>query len=129
MLEALTKIRINGWSDGTGFDFVIILLAAPSLITPFLDAEFGHIIIILRAGRFLRILRALRFIPNAERLWTGVGRALRASVGLVLALSLYSVILGLLACQLFRGIAPDMFRGSHRVDLYNFPSLYHRRLA
>ena len=114
VLEASIKIRISGWSDYWAqalnrFDFVIILLAAPSLVTPFLDAEFGHIIIILRAGRFLRILRALRFIPNAERLWSGVGRALRASVGLVLALSLYSVILGLLSCQLFRGIAPDMF--------------------
>ena len=115
VVEAILKIYRFGWREYWSkalnrFDFIIVILAAPSLITVFMETEVSNIIIVLRAGRFLRILRALRFIPNADHLWRGVGRALRASVGVVLALSLYNIMLGLLACQFFQDIAPDLFR-------------------
>ena len=114
LIEIVLKIAFDGWglfwqSRMNRFDLAIVLVATPALIAPVMGNDVGGAIVLLRAGRFLRLLRAARFIPNAEHLWRGIGRALRASVGLVLALSLYNIVLGLLACQLFHQLSPSLF--------------------
>ena len=63
----------------------------------------------LRACRLLRFVRLLRFIPDSEHLVLGIRRALKASVGLLLALLLFNLLLGLAAVHLFGHLAPEYF--------------------
>jgi voltage-gated sodium channel len=51
----------------------------------------------------------LRFIPNLDHLVTGVRRALRASIGVFLALVLINLILAVMATLLFRDLDPEHF--------------------
>ena len=72
---------------------------------------------ILRLGRLLRSFRLLRFLPDADRLWAGVRRGVRASMGVILALGLYNFTLGLGACYLFADVAPNWF-GDPLMSIY-----------
>jgi len=113
VLEIILKIYVYGWkrfwSSGMNrFDFFIVLASCPTLIAPFAETQFSALLA-LRSARLIRLLRILRFVPDAARLWAGVSRALRASVGLILALLLYNLILGLMACHLFQDVLPAHF--------------------
>jgi voltage-gated sodium channel len=90
----------QGWNI---FDFTIIVLSLPALLAPFgLVAGEGFVaFLLLRLIRLSRFLRALRFIPRLERLVAGAQRALRASVGVMLAMLFYLFIFGLAATYLF----------------------------
>ncbi|MDA3962009.1 MAG: ion transporter, partial [Planctomycetota bacterium] len=57
-------------------------------------------------------------IPESARLLEGVGRALKASVGLLLVLILFNLILGLAACHFFGEAAPQYF-GDPLVSMYS----------
>ena len=121
VVEIALKIHIFGWSGFWSkgmnrFDFIIVLASCPTLIAPFAETQFS-VLLALRSARLIRLLRILRFVPDAERLWAGVARALRASVGLILALFLYNLILGLMACHLFHDVAPEHF-GDPMESLY-----------
>jgi voltage-gated sodium channel len=112
--EMLSKIGLEGWSGfwtktWNRFDLVVVLLSTPVLVTVFCEIQDFSIILILRAARLLRLLRAFRFIPDSGRLWAGVLRALRASVGVFLALLIYNLILGLGAHFFFAEVAPEYF--------------------
>lgn len=114
LIELLLKIGLWGfrrfWSSGMNrFDFVIVAASAPALIAPFTELEGLTVVLVLRAGRLLRFLRVLRFIPHADQLWAGIGRALKASVGLILAIVLYLTVMGLIASHLFVDVAPTHF--------------------
>lgn len=112
--EMVTKISLFGWrtywaSGINRFDFIIVAASAPTLLAPFTHGDELTVVLVFRAARLLRFLRVLRFIPHADQLWAGIGRALRASVGLILAIVLYLVVMGLIASHLFGEAAPDHF--------------------
>lgn len=114
LLEAVIKIRRNGWptywSNGWNtFDFTVVLISMPALLGPFLDVSQFAFVLILRLGRLFRLFRVLRFIPNLDHLVTGVRRALRASIGVFLALVLINLILAVMATLLFRDLDPEHF--------------------
>lgn len=96
----------NGWNR---FDFVIVLLSTPVLITPWVDLRALGFLLALRIGRLFRLFRMMRFIPNRQHLWAGTKRALRASVGVFLALFLVNLVLSIGATQLFGKVAPEFF--------------------
>ncbi len=112
--EMAIKIRLDGWrafwSNGWNrFDLMIIAAGSPMLLVPFLDTQGLGVVLILRAVRIMRLLRGFRFIPDRDRIWAGIRRALRASVGMFLALIVYNVILGIGANALFGELAPAHF--------------------
>ncbi len=116
-LEASLKIRHLGWrsywkSGWCRFDFIVLLVSVPVLLEPFvtINADFMALSAI-RIGRLFRLFRALRFIPNNQHLIDGVRRALKASVGVFLALALMNTILSVSAYVLF-----------HKIDSENFGS-------
>lgn len=114
LIEMMLKIGMRGfarfWSSTMNrFDFVIVMASAPTLIAPFTELEGLTVVLVFRAGRLLRFLRVLRFIPHADQLWAGIGRALRASVGLILAFVFYLAVMGLIASHLFVDVAPTHF--------------------
>jgi voltage-gated sodium channel len=114
LVEAGLKIRIDGWSVywrswWNRFDFTIVVVSLPALLSPVLDSREFAFILVLRLGRLFRLFRVLRFIPNLEHLALGIRRALRASVGVFLALFLIILILSVGATLLFRDIDPERF--------------------
>ncbi len=112
--EMLAKIGLERWSGfwakaWNRFDLVVVLLSTPVLVSAFCELQDVSVVLVLRAARLLRLLRAFRFIPDSARLWAGVLRALRASVGVFLALLIYNLILGLGAHFFFAEVAPEYF--------------------
>ena len=114
VVEMLAKIKLYSWrgyiaQGWNRFDFVVVMASASMLLGPILHTEDFSFLGVLRLARLFRSFRLLRFIPDAEKLWAGAKRGLRASVGVVMALALYNVVLGLCACHLFRGVDPVHF--------------------
>lgn len=95
-----------GWNR---FDLAVVLVSCPMLLSPFLELESFAAVLVLRLARVARFLRLLRFVPDSERIWSGVKRGLKASLGVGLALSLYCFALALAACHLFGEAAPERF--------------------
>lgn len=114
VVEILIKLRIFGarrylavgWNR---FDAAVVVLSTPMLLSPFLELESFAAILVLRVARVSRFLRLLRFVPDSDRIWSGVKRGLKASVGVGLALALYCFVLALGACHLFGDVAPERF--------------------
>ena len=114
LVEALIKIRRDGWhrywtSGWNKFDFTIVVVSLPALLGPFLDVSQFAFVLILRLGRLFRLFRVLRFIPNLDHLVTGIRRALRASIGVFLALLLINLILAVMATLLFGDLDDEHF--------------------
>jgi voltage-gated sodium channel len=114
IVEATLKIhRLTWrgyWSDSWNrFDFTVVVLSLPVLLSPFIDTQAVGVVLVLRLGRLFRLFRLLRFIPNREHMAVGVKRALRASIGVLLALILVNIILAIGATLLFKRHAPEHF--------------------
>ncbi len=113
VLEAALKIGLhgprgyfaNGWNR---VDFVLVLLSSPALLAAGDYQEFA-VVLVLRLGRLFRLFRLLRFIPNRDHLFAGVRRAMRAAVGVLLALVLLNFILAVGATFLFGRLVPEHF--------------------
>lgn len=121
VIEAAIKIGLHRGayfkSYWNRFDLAVVLLSTPSLLTGVAELEGFAGILILRLGRLFRLFRLMRFIPDREHLFAGVLRALKASVGVFLALLLLNLILALGATFLFRDLAPELF-GNPLTSLY-----------
>lgn len=124
LVELGIKVRVAGWrgfwaSGWNRFDTIIVLMSSPILVEPFIDiAEDISLLLLLRVARIARLVRVLNFVPDRDRLWHGVVRALRAALGVAIALSLYCFMLALAACHLFHGLAPEAF-GDPIIALYS----------
>lgn len=113
VLEAALKIHrfrfSRYWRDGWNkLDFVVTLAGLPILVDPFLGVNedlFGAILL----GRFIRFVRLMRFIPNGRDIWRGLGRALKASLGVSLVLFILNVMFAMGANMLFADYAPEYF--------------------
>jgi voltage-gated sodium channel len=115
VLEAILKLGAGGpasyfASGWNRFDFVITGLSVPVLLVPLIGEHGFSAVPLLRLGRLFRLFRLLRFIPNRAHIAAGVQRALRASIGVLLAVTLVNFILAVGACLLFRDFAPEYFR-------------------
>lgn len=117
ILEALTKIRIEGWRSyirqgWNRFDFIIVLFGIPSILllfyshTPDRNLAFVFVFRVIRAARFIKFFR---FIPNLPELIAGIRRAFKASIFVFIAFLIYGFIISLISCRLFKEYAPDQF--------------------
>jgi voltage-gated sodium channel len=114
LVEVALKVGRDGWpaywaSGWNRFDFTVVVLSLPALLGPFVDLRAFAFVLVLRLGRLFRLFRVLRFIPNLDHLVAGAKRALRASVGVFLALLLVNLILAVMATLLFRDLDPEHF--------------------
>jgi len=114
LLEAWLKIGHLGWrgywgSSWNRFDLAVVLVSLPVLLSPVMPLHDFAFVLVLRLGRLFRLFRVLRFIPNLDHLVLGIRRALKASVGVFLALLLANLILAMGATLLFRDLDPERF--------------------
>lgn len=116
MAEAAVKIRqwtARGYfgSAWNVFDFILVILAMPSLLVWVcgLGVSTFEFLLVLRIMRVFKFFRFIRFVPNIDHIFDGVGRAARASVLLVSVFFIFNFIISMIACFLFRDIAPEYF--------------------
>ncbi len=96
----------SGWNT---FDFAIVCISLPSmfvLLKPSHDLSF---LIVLRLLRFFRMLRVLRFVPDIQIILTGLIRAMRASVMVLLVMMLGNFLLSIFSAHLFAELDPEHF--------------------
>lgn len=122
MLESAIKINRDGWRGyidvgWNRFDFLIVLCSLPVLLEPFVDLKGFGIVMVLRLGRLFRLFRVMQFIPNLDRMAAGIGRALRASVGVLMAIVIVNIIFALGGTLLFGEFAPKHF-GNPLMSMY-----------
>ena len=129
IVEAAWKIYRLGWagyrqSGWNRFDFIVTVLCLPALVAPFTaGVHYFTWLPVFRAGRLFRLFRLLRFIPDAAGLAKGIVRALKASVGIFLALALVNLIFALSAHFIFGEIAPDRF-GDPAKSIYSIFQIF-----
>jgi|GEM_PF-251771 len=130
IVEATLKIRkfswegywSNGWNR---FDFLVVLISLPALVAPLVPSLGGwSTLLILRTGRLLRLIKLMRFIPDADGIFNGVKRALRASIGVFATLLVLVIIFGLIASSLFGGLDSEAARHAFGDPLSSFYTIF-----
>lgn len=98
----------NGWNR---FDFIIVAISFPSIISLFIDSNISElsVLLTLRLLRVLRIFRIFHFFPNITQITNGFKRALKQSRAILLSFIVIIFVTGLINCCVFKNIAPDYF--------------------
>lgn len=128
VLEAAVKIHhlkprsyfAQGWNR---FDFIIVVSTLPTLLVHIIPVPDTSLVIILRLFRLIRLIRFIRFIPNVDKIMAGLGRALKASVFVLVALVIMNFLLALFTCHFYGDIAEEYF-GTPLVAAYSIFQLF-----
>jgi len=98
------------------FDFIITLIALPSLLNIFLENSIQtELLLSLRALRVFRALRIakaariMRYIPDIEKLIQGLKAALKSCLVVVVGFIVLLLITSILSSTLFGEFAPEYF--------------------
>lgn len=124
VMEAVVKITTLGWaaywrSGWNRFDFLVVVIALPSLASPFVEHSLATgAILALRSFRVFKMFKLLRFIPHLPRLLQGVRLAVRASLLVCVAGFAVLFIFAILSSALFGSSAPQYF-GNPALSVYN----------
>ncbi|HNP95596.1 MAG TPA: ion transporter, partial [Cyclobacteriaceae bacterium] len=116
LVELIVKLKAFGLrnylkSNWNKFDFVLIILAIPSLYFWAFNGNSTQLeyLLVLRISRVFKFFRFLRFFPDIDHLIVGVQRALRASVIVLAGFMVYNFVISVLSCFMFRNIAHEYF--------------------
>ena len=114
LLEAIVKVYVLGWrayfrNAWNRFDFIIVMASLPSVLVTFVDIPDTSLLIILRLFRLIRLIRFFRFVPHLNKIIDGLGRALQASLFVLLALIFLNILLAIFTCHFYAEIAPEYF--------------------
>ncbi len=128
VLEALVKLYTlkpkayfdNAWNR---FDFIIVVGSLPSLLVQFVPIPDTSLLVILRLFRLVRLVRFIRFVPHLSSVISGLGRALQASVFVLMSLLFLNVLIAIFTCHFFSGIAPEYF-GDPLISSYSIFQMF-----
>jgi voltage-gated sodium channel len=116
VIEMLIKLgeygaRMYFASNWNKFDFILIALSLPSLVTFLfnLDTIDFSFLLLFRIMRVFKAFRFFKFIPDVGKLVSGIQRALKASVFVFLGFFVYIFIIGLFSFYLFHGSGSEYF--------------------
>lgn len=123
IVELLLKVQnysFKGyWDSGWNrFDFFVVLASSPVLLSPVFDLKTFSVLLILRLSRISRLIKLLRFIPNRDSLLQGTIRALKASIGVFMALAFLIFLFSMGATLLFGTDSPEYF-GNPLISFYS----------
>jgi voltage-gated sodium channel len=117
VLEIFFKWTDHGFrqyfkSNWNKLDFILVLISAPSLVTYVLDIQIADFsfLLVFRTIRVLKIVRFFKFIPNITELVSGVRRALKASVFVLLGFAIYIFLVGVVSFHLFHSTGSEYFQ-------------------
>ncbi len=105
------------------FDFIIVVVSLPSLFMAYLPLPDTSSLLLLRVLRLARLFRFMAFVPHLSMILSGLGRALRASVFVLMVLLFLDLILAVLTCHFYQNIAPEYF-GNPLISAYTVFQLF-----
>lgn len=128
LIEAIVKLFVlkpkqyfaNNWNR---FDFLVVLVSVPSLFIAFLPIPDTSSLLLLRVFRLARLFRLMEFVPNLTMILSGLGRALKASVFVLIVLLFLDLVLAILTCHFYREVAPQYF-GDPLISAYTVFQLF-----
>lgn len=131
LIEAIVKISVlspktyfnNHWNK---FDFFIVVASLPSLLMwffPIANTSLVTILRLFRLIRFIRLVRFIEFVPNLAKVLEGIGRAMKASILILLALFFLNFMLSIFTCHMYAEIAPKYF-GNPLISAYSIFQLF-----
>ncbi|MEZ5044227.1 MAG: ion transporter [Saprospiraceae bacterium] len=129
IVEAIVKLKTLGSkayfaSAWNRFDFFIIIGSLPTLLVSLIpNIPDTSLLIVLRLFRLIRLIRFIRFVPHLNQVMTGLTRALKASVFVVLALVFLNFLLAIFTCHFYAEMAPEYF-GNPLVSAYSIFQLF-----
>lgn len=113
MVVKLYSYSVKGYfrDNWNTFDFILVLIAVPSLLTWVLPVELLSLdfLLALRTLRVFKFFRFIRFVPNIEKIISGAFKASKASLLILLAFFIFNFTVSLITCFLFRDSAPEFF--------------------
>jgi voltage-gated sodium channel len=125
IFELLVKLKSIGFkqffkSNWNKLDFLLIIISIPALITfafnlSVLDISF---LLVFRILRVFKTFRFLKFIPNVNQLVSGIQRALKTSVFVLIGFVTYIFIIGILSFYLFNSSGSEYFENP-LISLYS----------
>lgn len=127
-LEAVAKVKEFGWKRywkvlWNRFDFLIVLVSLPSLLESAAILPDASYLLILRLFRLVRLIRFIHFVPHIEEIVNGLGRALRASVFVMILLFGLNFLLAIFTCHFYGDIAPEYF-GNPMISSYSIFQMF-----
>lgn len=129
LIEAAVKIGSSGWrsywADGWNrFDFIVLLIALPSLSSLFMEQSPGtSAVLALRSMRLFKSFRLFRFVPNIRKLLKGIRLASRATMLVFVAVAIFLFIFAILSTAIFGQAAPQYF-GNPGLSIYSIFRLF-----
>jgi len=124
VVEMVIKLSVYGKryfdSHWNKFDFLLVVISLPALLVFIFDVPIQEysFLLIFRVTRIFKALRFLKFVPGIEHLFKGIQRALKASIFVLIAFTVYIFIIGLFSFYLFKESAPESF-GNPLISLYS----------
>ncbi len=125
ILELIIKLKVFGAknyfsSNWNKLDFILIIISVPALISFVLNIDIFDVsfLLVFRILRVFKAFRFFKFIPNIGELVSGVQRALKASVFVLLGFIIYIFIIGILSFYLFQNSNTEYF-SSPAISLYS----------
>lgn len=129
LLEIIVKVRYYGLfyfqSNWNRFDFLLIILSLPAVFLYPFEAEIREFSfpLILRVMRIFKSFRLLKFIPGMENLLSGIVRALKSSVIIILGFVVYLFIIGVFSFFLFNDLGSEHFTNP-LISLYSIFKIF-----
>ncbi len=128
MVEAAVKIIVfkpkayfsSRWNC---FDFFIVVASVPSLLVQFIAIPDTSLLLLLRLFRLMRLIRLINFVPHLGKILEGLGRAIKASVFVLLALLFLNFMLAIFTCHFYGEIAPKHF-GDPLISAYSIFQMF-----
>lgn len=128
MMEVVVKMKV--WtpkvyfqSRWNWFDFIVVFGSMPSLLLTFTNFPDTSLLLVLRLFRLIRLVRFISFIPNLSNIMAGLGRALQASIFVLLALFFLNFMLGIFTCHFYGKMAPNYF-GNPLIACYSIFQMF-----
>lgn len=115
LTEIIIKISSYGKaffkSNWNIFDFVLVAISLPSIVTLFTETDIRQydFLLVFRVFRVFKSIRFLKFIPGIEHLLRGTLKALKSSIFVLVAFSIYVFIIGILSFSIFNVYSPELF--------------------
>lgn len=124
LIEANIKVKRYGWrgywhESWNRFDFILLILALPSLLCFFTDITLPtNIVLSLRAFRTFKSFRLFEFVPNIKDLLRGVRLACKASFVVAVGLMVFLLVFSIVTSSLFGEYSPQDF-GNPLISTYS----------
>jgi len=104
------------------FDFFIVSVSSIPFFLLVFDFNVNHLenldhLLLLRMFRFFKLFRTMQIIPNVDKIYSDLKKAVKVTYGIMLGGFIILIIIGVMLCSVFKNFDPANF-GDPIVSIY-----------